>query len=196
MKRFQKPVLFLFVLALLHSCKNNSDFEKWDWVTTDSKIDENKIYKELNKQKEIFFMLEKRDSSKRSSDVYYFAGENLNFKDQYSKNYNCEAYFPLSDTLIINIGQNSLFRGKGFKINLIDNKFHIQTYETSDLIDEFEVLPTYKIIYQKLILDKANYKIGDSLFGKVEFKSIETDQDNNQIQHFGKGYFRTKVKEL
>ena len=31
---------------------------------------------------------------------------------------------------------------------------------------------------------------------EIDFKSIETDKDNNSTEHFGKGYFRTKVTKL
>jgi hypothetical protein len=59
-----------------------------------------------------------------------------------------------------------------------------------------EIEPTHKLIYQKLTLDKPNYKLGDSLYGKIEFKSIETDSNGETKEHFGKGNFRTKVKKL
>ena len=52
------------------------------------------------------------------------------------------------------------------------------------------------MIYQKLTLDKPVYKIGDNLYGKIDFKVLEIDQDRNKINHSGDGYFRTIVKEL
>jgi hypothetical protein len=36
-----------------------------------------------------------------------------------------------------------------------------------------EIKRTHKIIYQKLTLDKLNYKVSDSPYGKIDFKSVE-----------------------
>ena len=45
-------------------------------------------------------------------------------------------------------------------------------------------------------MDKANYNLNDSIYGAVEFKSFEENIKNPQpIEHFAKGYFRTKVEK-
>jgi hypothetical protein len=140
-------------------------------------------------------MLEEQDSlMKRTSDVEYFGREKL-YKE-YSKLNNCRAFFFKSDTLSINIGISSSHAGDGFIIKYKDKKFYTKPYYWDDVIMPGEVEPTYKIVYQKLTLDKINYKEGDSLYGKIEFKSIETDEYLKKTEHFGKGSFRTKIKKL
>ena len=44
-----------------------------------------------------------------------------------------------------------------------------------------------------VIGDKAKYAVGDSLYGSIDFKSIETDDRNVKIEHLGVGNFRAKV---
>lgn len=190
-------MLILIVLISISSCKKPATIEKWDAVTIDSKIKENKIYKELDKENEIPQPFKLTDTlSKRTSYVGYFTGEKIDFKDKYSEFNYCEANFLLSDTLRIKIGHESDSSASGFTINLKNNKFYTQAYLSTNVVCEDDFLPLHKIIHQKLTLNKPNYKVGDSLFGHIEFKSIETDRDKNEIQHFGKGYFRTKIKEF
>ncbi|MFD2939874.1 hypothetical protein [Flavobacterium notoginsengisoli] len=202
MKHSKKHIALTFIMLIsIYSCRKTSA-QKWDQVIIDPKISQNKAYKELNKEQEIFSffeLLKKPDStSKRSSGVSYYIRKKNEQANNFPRNYNCRAYFfpPRADTLSINIGIGNGFGGNGFIINLKNNKFYTEAYYSTDVIIEGETKPTHKVIYQKLILDKANYRIGDSLFGYIDFKSIETDKDNNQTNHSGKGYFRTKVKDF
>ena len=131
---------------------------------------------------------------KRTSDVAYFGGHKLNLEDdKYSKLNNCRAYFFHSDTLSINIGIGNGFGGQGFIISYKNKNFYTHPYFWTDVIIEGEVEPKYEIVYQKLTLDKPTYSLGDSLYGYIDFKSVETDNYMNTIKHFGKGYFRTKI---
>jgi hypothetical protein len=116
--------------------------------------------------------------------------------DKYSKLNNCRAYFFHSDALSINIGIGSGFGGTGFIIKCKSHKFYTEPYYFTDMIIEGEAESTYKIVYQKLNLDKPYYILEDSLYGKIDFKSIETDKDGNRIEHFGKGNFRTKIRKI
>lgn len=219
--KIQNLLILLFIFICLTNCnyeKKNSQWnigeikvavsedsiykenksKQWDTVEINPTICQNLIYKELDKQPELFSLLEKQDSlMKRTSDVAYFSGHKLNLQDnKYSKFNNCRAYFFHSDTLSINIGIGNGFGGQGFIIKYKNKRFYTEPYFSTDVIIEGEVEPTYKIVYQKLILNKSNYSLGDSLYGHIDFKSIETDKDKNTTEHFGKGYFRTKVTKL
>lgn len=189
--------IFLFFIAvLLTNCTTKSN--QWNKANIDPAISKDSIYRQLDNQVEIFDALEEHDSlMKRTSDVAYLSrfriGQGI---DEYFKNYNCRAYFFDSDTLSINIGIGNGFGGQGFIIKYKDKKFYAEPYFSTDVIVVGEAEPTYKIVYQELSLDKLNYKLGDSLYGKIEFKSIETDKDLKKEVYFGKGSFRTKVKKL
>lgn len=189
----------IFVLiglaCLLSNCNASKNGAQWDDVTIDSDLPHDSSFKRLDMEKEIFSMLEEQDSvTKRTSGVSYFHGKRIDFnKTEYVNHNNCRAYYFKSDTLLINIGYGTGFGGQGFVINYKDKEFYTEAYVSSDAVMVGEVEPVHKIIYQKLTLNKTNYSVGDSLFGKIEFKSIETSNQGRKTEHFGKGYFRAKV---
>ena len=192
-------IFLILAVVFLTNCNHKSnqwnEIDQWDEVKIDPEISKDSIYRQLDEQAEIFSMLEEQDSlMKRTSDVEYFGREKL-YKN-YSKFNNCRAFYFKSDTLSINIGISSGHAGDWFIINYKDKKFYTKPYSWDDVIMPGEVEPTYKIVYQKLTLDKPNYKLGDSLYGRIEFKSIETDEYLKKTEHSGKGNFRTKVKKL
>ncbi len=196
--KIQKLIIYLFAAICLTNCATKKQNSQWDTAEINAAISRDSIYRELDKQPELFSALETQDSSmKRTSDVSYFSGHKLNLQDdKYAKFNNCRAYFFHSDTLSINIGIGNGFGGQGFIIRYKSEKFYTEPYFSTDVISPDEVEPTYKIVYQKLILDKASYSLGDSLYGYIDFKSVEFDKENNTTEHFGKGYFRTKVTKL
>ena len=85
------------------------------------------------------------------------------------------------------------FGGWGFIVNYRDKKFYAEPYYSTDVIIPDEPKPVFNLVYQNLTLDKPVYNVGDSLYGKVSFKSIETDHDGSKIDHSGEGYFRAVV---
>ena len=191
-------LFFVLTISILSSYTEKKNLNQWDKVNIDYNISKDLIYKLLDKQKEIFSATEKEDSlSKRTSDVSYFRGKKIDInKTENSKFNNCRAYYFRSDTLSINIGFSNGFSGRGFVIKYKNEKFYTEAYRHTDMIIEGLVKPIHKIVYQKLTLDKVNYKLGDSLYGKIEFKSIETENNGKITEHFGKGNFRTIVSKF
>lgn len=186
---------FVFIIWLLCELQKQKNTNHWENVKIDGLISKDSIYRQLDKQEEIFSMFDNQDSlMKKTSDVAYFRGKKIDTSDnKYSKFNNCRAYFFHPDTLSINIGIGDGFTSHGFIIDYINNKFYTEAYHSTDVIIEGQIEPTHKIIYQKLTLDKPQYQLGDSLYGKIEFKSIETSGEGMITEHFGKGNFRTKV---
>ena len=43
------------------------------------------------------------------------------------------------------------------------------------------------------MLDKTIYKKGDSIFGFIDFSSLEI-AENQKLSHKGSGYFKTKIQ--
>lgn len=171
---------------------------EWDEAKIDNNIPKDPVYTQLDTQNEIFSAFEKQDTLlKRTSDVAYFTGKKIDLKDTaYAKLNNCKAHYFHSDTLYIAIGIGNGFTNRGFLISYKNRKFHTEPYFSTDMVMEDEIKPVYKTVYQKLILDKAHYKIGDSLYGRIEFMSIETTRDNRKQKHFGIGNFRAKVRKF
>lgn len=189
----------LILLPALFGCKHlakTEELEKegnqWSEVKVDAEIKKEAVYKELDKQKEIFLESEDDSSAKRSSDVFYYAGE----EKRGGKFNKCQAAFSNSDTLFIDIGSNGGLGGHGCVITCVNRKFNTQPYYWDDQISDDDVEPTYGIISQKLILDKASYNTGDSLYGRIEFKSIEKSGFSRGREHGGTGYFRAKIRKI
>ena len=188
-------IIVTIILSALSSCNS---IERWGEVVIDPKLSRASIYKELDGQKEIFSAFEKWDPSiSRSSDVAYYSGHEK-LDSQHAKFNNCRAFYFSklhSDTLLINIGIGNGFGGHGFIIKYRKGKFYTEPYVSTDVVYEDMVEPVYKVIYQKLTLDKSGYEVGDSLFGRIDFKSIEKDGLKTK-EDVGKGYFRTQVTKL
>lgn len=193
---------YLFICCGKPYTKGSNIIIKPYELIIDATIKKNEVFKTLNKQIEIFdgpeVWMNKADPSiKRTSAVKYSFGKHPNFnKDKYTTMNNCRAKYFKSDTLLIRIGINSGFSGHGFLVYYKNSKFSIEPYTFTDAIIEGYPEPTYMIVYQHLTLDKEKYLVGDSLFGKVNFKSIENAVDGSVIEHIGDGYFRTKVERF
>ena len=196
-----KILVFILIVILFSFCKQkDAEFkntQKWEEFNIDNKISDNEIFKKLDKEKEIFSALERDTLMRKTTDVAYINNRNPSYDmTEYSKINNCRAYFWKKDTLSINIGISDGFSGSGFIILIKNKKFYTEPYLSTDVIIEGEKESEYKIIYQKLTLNNSNFKNGDSIYGKIDFKSIETDNQNTVLNHTGVGYFRAKVKEL
>ncbi len=194
-----KTFTFLLIITSLPDCNAQKQHKQWEEVKLNSKISEDTIFSQLNKRKEILSGFEDFKTFKtRSSAVSYFTTdtEKFNLKDEYSKRMNnCRAFYFHSDTLSINIGISSGFSGWGFTISYKNKKFYVEPYYFVDIVTS-EAKPTYKIVYQHLTLNKTTYKVGDSLYGNVDFKAIEFTNDNLTFEHYGKGYFRAKIRKI
>ena len=195
MTLIQKFVIYLFAILCLTNCAGKKQDDQWGTADINSAISQDSIYKELDKQPELFSVPERQDDlMKRTSAVAYFSGHKINTQnDKYAKLNNCRAHFFHSDTLSINIGIGTGFVGSGFIISYKNRKFYTKPYYWTDAISPDDVEPTYKIVYQKLVLDKADYSSGDSLYGHIDFRSIEVDKNHDTTEHHGIGYFRTKI---
>lgn len=198
MKIIKSIFYYSFIILLLNSCKKNNSN-----VVIDSEISKNQVYKKLNSQKENFSQIEiwpKDSTSKKTSDVSYLTTSPDEIIDKnklkLTKHFNCRPYFVNSDTLYIEIALANESSRRGFTISYNYPKFKIETFKTSDAKVFGIPFPEEKIIFQKLILDKNHYKINDSIFGYVDFKSIEKDYDGIITNHSGKGYFRSIVRRL
>lgn len=185
------------IISTALSCQDKKQVERWDIVNIDPQISGHSVYKRLDKENELFSAHEKQDSSiKRSSDVAYTkTGKDITPNINYLKFNNCRSFFFHSDTLTINIGIGDGLGGQGFVIRYKNNKFYTEPYFITDVIVRGEPSSTYELEYQRLTLNKSGYKIGDSLYGRIDFKSIET-RKRERIIHTGNGYFRTRVSTL
>ena len=186
-------------LIVLFACEQKNKpvvktVAKWDYAKYDGKISLSPIFKKLDQEKELHVMLDAKDSIlKRSSDVAYFSKCEDTINTKYYRHNKCKARMT-TDTLYINIGFGSEFSGSGSQIKYFNKKFYVEPYHWTDVWLGKEFESTYKLNKQELILDKVEYKIGDSIFGRIEFESIETDFEKKKTIRKGEGYFRGEIK--
>lgn len=169
---------------------------EWSTINMDTAIAKSPVYKMLDKQRDLFNIFEKRaDTLKpKTSNVSYRTNRNRSIDDTtYARLNKCRGYL-VNDTLKIDIGSSSGFAWDGFIINCYNKQFTILPYYGSDamILDDAREPTTFKVLNQSVTLDKPAYHLGDSVYGRVNFKMIETTA-GQKINHIGYGYFRGKV---
>lgn len=189
MNNLHKVIIFS-ILSIIISCHKKQD---WNQTVFDEKISNNDSMKLMNKfyDPEEFYD-DSMSINKKTSFVIY--------DNDYNKNI-CEAKI-VNDTLNINIGYSTGFSSNGFEILYYDKKYNIVPYYETDNIVIFvddngkeiqQPTPKHFFHNQRLVLDKTNYNKGDSIFGFIDFSSLETEGNQKSI-HKGKGYFKTKIQ--
>ena len=199
----------IIVLSILtfFSC-NKKENEIGSNINVDEKIKENEIFKKLDDSLE--FNLNRRDSvgAKRSSNIKFEITINdtithvteLKAKSSFLNTYyfgkeNEQIQIKKSDTLVVYIDNFDGYSSEGIKILVHQDNYDIKYFTTSDVILPNRRIELTKINSSKLILDKKNYKVNDSIFGYVE-ANLTYQNIFSLPQHIKtKGYFRTKIKE-
>ncbi len=188
MKFLKLISLLLFLSALNCTNKNNN----WSNIEVDSSIKKDTVFKYLNKNFEkSLFPLNHKNKKKSTQIIYYLkTSTNFNSNSKLYDYYDCKTSYANSDTLHIGIGIENGFGSAGIMIQCKDNKFNTKGYFYNHTNQKNT--SKYKVIHQNLVLDKPSYKVNDSIFGKIDFEFIETNEFGT-INHKGKMYFRNKV---
>jgi hypothetical protein len=149
----------------------------------------------MDTKKELMTFPDQDSTLKRSSMVSFLMGEKHNRQDSLNSSYNtCTAYFSTLDTLHIDIGLHDLLGGWGFNISYHNRRFYTEGYKYSDIVYQGKLdKPQHWVIHQELTLDRTSYKVGDSLYGYIDFKAMERNELGDTIVYNGKGKFRAKV---
>ncbi|WP_162800089.1 hypothetical protein [Pedobacter jeongneungensis] len=188
----------LLLISIFFTQCTTRHAEQWQKITIDPKLPRYAAFSSMKKQIEAFFNPLPDTIPKASNDVTFFAGNYQNKKDTAgTKNNHCEAYYKDSDTLFIRIGKDGILGGNGFTISCKNENFNTKGYLYSDMVYMGKVnQPQHWVIYQKLTLDKKSYRVGDSLYGKIDFKAMERNEIGDTILYKGNGNFRVKVEKL
>ncbi|MBO9658008.1 MAG: hypothetical protein J7527_04210 [Chitinophagaceae bacterium] len=177
----------------------------WETLEVDDQLPANSIYKKLDSTQEIFSGLELPGTTdktmKRSSGVEhyetsrdFFDGQDHYSRDNIGSMSNCKAYIK-RDTLHISIGVETGFGGSGFDIFVFGNMYITMPYHYDDILDSNEKEPFNVPLWQKLVLNKKTYSVGDSLYGYVSFGSVFYNEYGSASGQRAKGFFRAKIKE-
>ena len=162
----------------------------------DSNIRNEKIFKIMDTQKEFVDGSETNDSipeKKSSSVIFYINKKPVNKEELKFANFNnCKA-FNWGGRTRIKIGFNSGYDGSGYEIIYVLGRFRLQPYSFTDVDPDNRKSPDYKILKQEITLDKLYYKVGDSIYGKIDFIMESSNFSSIKGLVYGNGYFRTKL---
>ncbi|MFT4203482.1 MAG: hypothetical protein QM610_06160 [Chitinophagaceae bacterium] len=189
-----KYVCFFQLFILFTNCRRiSTDKEQWGFVKIDSNLVKDREYKDLDKEEEIYSLYETEiPNAKRSSGVFYTTDDRDSL-DTFARYFNCRAYLDSNNQLLIKVGIGGGGGARGFTITYRNKRFYTKPFYFTDVVYDNEVKPTYSISHQYLSLNKSIYRVGDSLYGKIDFKIFEMSGENINRVHLALGYFRSKV---
>lgn len=185
--------LYICALSMMLSCQKDKE-TNWTAANIDNTISKRPGVLQMDKEELPF--LSNQINVKRASNLLEYIGKAADDRGancEYSYiQYECKAHLYNSQLIAINIGLNSYFGGSGYNVEYCKNAFRVEPYSYSDIPLETKQESVLKIIHQELVLNKSQYVVGDSLFGKINFQIIET-KESEKNQYCLKGYFRTVV---
>lgn len=188
-------ILPLILLAL--SCKKEETIRGFKKFEIDKYIHNSQTFSTLNKQSEFIFYHrdEKRFKNKKRSNNLIIQTELGGLHNKYDE-FNSESFFitdfenKKTDTIAILIDNFNGYYGNSIVIKLYKNQFKTKYSELSDVILPESIKDSISLLKTQLILNKKNFKINDSIYGKVYLKLIYNNE-NVDVN----GYFRTKITE-
>lgn len=184
-------------LCFLSCKKGNRKILKPEKITVDKNLSKNDTFRILSKYPELkLFNSEKVESATRTAylvqeDGYYenhFYPPRKQYRFFQFSNYKCLAELK-ADTVYIWLNNYNGYFGNGVLVKVFNDQFLIQDIDPKTLKGEIKFIKT-QINSQKLILNKANFKKNDSIYGFIDY---ETRLDSLVTKNF-RGYFRTKIK--
>jgi hypothetical protein len=187
---------FLLISSIIIlSCKNTTNpvESKWRDVKFDKSISRNPVFQALYNSPASIFIYQ--DQFEKDTCGVSYVDEQAKQSLFYPTNYlRCHAYLD-SSFLSIDIGRHYLFYGAdGFFISYKDKKFYTQSYHWMHNDAGRSLKTTQKIIRQTLMLNKQQYNLGDSIFGKIYFDIVE-EYEGLKTQYCKQAIFRAKVKQ-
>lgn len=179
-----KFLLFLLTFFFCLSFKN-SDKKYYRKFQVDKKIKYSQEFKLMNKENELKMGIDMEiPKTKRTAKIVYDGMSELR----------CLAKINDKNQIEISIYNNDGFGAIGFEIQLHKNKFKIDPFLTNDIGGNHHYYD-YEIKKQILILNKKDFKVGDSIYGFIDFEVNELYKNEDSYRpSFGKGYFRGEVK--
>lgn len=102
--------------------------------------------------------------------------------------YNNSFVYMEGKTLVIILKRGDMFSGTNIIITKFGGYYVVDIDDYDDNLDDNRV-NRYKILTKKLILDKINYKQGDSIFGKISLDIMINDK-----KYIINEYIKNKIK--
>lgn len=161
-------------------------FMKWDAITIDKHISKNSAYRKIDNQKISHFLTMNKEDKYTNNVIFSFDDRTTEIQD--FNYHHCNIYFE-GPFLIIQFISGDGFSGGGYNLRLLKGRFNTEPYFYTDNPSTFDNNEYSKVHLQHLVLNKENYKSGDSIFGKINLK-IQKDYGPEKSFEYGNGYFR------
>ena len=198
-----KLLLIAIITLFILSCNkdktiiNPEDLEIDKKIKVNPNIKEDTAFKFLNTLPETYnFLDEVIPNARKTSNVHFNYGKDVEPAEHYySVNNKTDALKKGNDSLIISIGTADGYSGNGVNLIIKDNVFRSIYYRFIDVSSYDDKKPKNIILSQDLILDKLNYRVDDSIYGHISFKSQYINERSDTIIVVAKGHFRAKVRE-
>ncbi len=190
-----KIVLFILINVLslgIISCKSDKkETQHFENFSIDKTLIDNDTIRLLSKYPELqLFNNEKLESKTRTAYIVQKASYTDSSKRTFTfDDYKCKA-ISKEDTLEIWLNNNNGYFGNGVLIKAFNGKFFIKDIDPKTLKGEFKLIKNSKIIAQKLVLNKVDFKKNDSIYGFIDYHA---DLDSLVSKQF-RGYFKTKIR--
>lgn len=199
----KKVVFALVILFLLLSCKKEKqDLETVQQLKTTLSINpdvkKDTAFKFLNTFPETYAYSDHIIiGARKSSNVdFYYDKKMISIRDSYNGVYNnVLADLKNNDSLYIRIGTSDGYTGYHLFLKIRGNYYSSEYYAFTDVGFYDDIEPKNIVLSQSLVLDKSKYKLNDSIYGFINFKSQYIDKRNDTIIVTAKGHFRAKVRE-
>lgn len=181
MKRIGKFLLVALIIGIIFILGKYFFF--WHKVDIDSHLSKKTFFKDFNHQKQQY--IDGGDSEEIKTNNFRLKIDSLSTE---SYSYNTHKT-PISLEIKLNTGDG--FSGRGYTVEIINNRYTISTNHYTDSPRPFDFINEeyYKILDSKVILDKDSYKKGDSIFGYTKLK-VQKRYGSEKYFEEGEGYFK------
>lgn len=159
----------------------------WKKVEVDPSLSIKPLFKDFNRQKQEYIDGGKSEGIKTNNFRVKADGSSAE-----SYRYDIQD-FPF--VLQIRFSTGDGYSGGGYIVKILHNRYSLSPYHYTDAPGTFDFLNDeyYKILSSKMVLNKAFYKKGDSIFGYTELK-VRRRYGSEKYFEEGKGYFKGIVR--
>jgi len=189
-----KMFVLLISFLVFSNCSKSQINDKN--ITCDRTIKKDTVFGYLNRNNQKSIIKEPYNlNKKRTVFIDYYKKECKDcrdFKELYEY-YQARTIIDKYDSLSIQISLDGGLSGSGFFIKYKNNKFKISLFTYND--QPGTNFSNYRVLNENLVLDKANFVIGDSIYGKVNFEILENSKMREEVRHKFHGYFVTKINK-
>ncbi|MPS64002.1 MAG: hypothetical protein DI622_04985 [Chryseobacterium sp.] len=165
-------------------------------IEIDKTIKKDTVFGYLSRNNQKFIIKEPYDQNKKRTVFIDYYKKECNvcrdFNELYEY-YQAKAIFDKDNSLNIKISVEEGLSGSGFFIKCKNKKFKVLLHTFDD--QSGTKFSNCRILHQNLVLNKANFVVGDSIYGKINFEILENSEFRGEIKHKFQGYFVTKISE-